>query len=434
MNWLASLGIGLITGVIGLFGTGFLGNLCVHWYRVTSREGAAGYFIIMLALLGGIAGFIIGLIAARVVAAGASPTFLRGLGVASGSVVGLLLVITFLCWLVADLDPKIHGNDIVLHGEMRCPAGFVLPTKPMPQRTWYAHIDTRTRRETSWNDLELKDARQENGRWIIPMSLSLETSVREKLVYVRLDEQTELFVAAFNAKRSSLYNEWSEWRDGGWTPGEPQPPPEKRFNFRYRLEEIQPEPKVASNEPSADDVLAKAQAEETAAYEALSPTSSFEELMRFTHYSQAPERRRHAGSLLAQRPGIVDELSAQILSPSQETSDLALRAVEFLKPMPAGLAKPVADVGDRLLADLARVVKTPVADDPDYQGAAGISVRFSAWFQAHHALHDAGTINGVPTLQRILDLARQREDSYVLKVDVARIAEFYSKEWTKPKP
>jgi hypothetical protein len=70
VSWLLSLLIAAVSGVLGLVGAGFIGNLCVEWYRISGREGAAGYFVVAIALLGGLLGFVIGPVAVRLVAAG----------------------------------------------------------------------------------------------------------------------------------------------------------------------------------------------------------------------------------------------------------------------------------------------------------------------------------------------------------------------------
>ena len=68
MTWVISLGVAVLGGICGLLLAGFIANACVSWYQITSREGAAGYFVVFTALLGGVAGLIVSLITARIVA------------------------------------------------------------------------------------------------------------------------------------------------------------------------------------------------------------------------------------------------------------------------------------------------------------------------------------------------------------------------------
>jgi hypothetical protein len=52
MNWMLSIVIAVLTGVLGLFATGFLAGGYASWHRMSNFEGRAGYFVIFAALLG----------------------------------------------------------------------------------------------------------------------------------------------------------------------------------------------------------------------------------------------------------------------------------------------------------------------------------------------------------------------------------------------
>jgi len=431
MSWFASLAIGFLTAVACALGAIGLGVLCVEWFRVSSREGASGYFVIFLGLIGLVVGGILGVVCARIVAAGAAPGFLRGLGVALGSGVGLLALITLCCRLAADLPTTVRGRAVVLHAELRCPVGFELPAAATGE-TWYAHIDTRSRRHTARTDLPLTEATLVDGRRVIPFSLELNTSVREKLLYVILGGNQQLFIPVFPATPGKKYFEWSNWLEGGWAVGAARPTPEQAFRLRYRLElapEKAPEPAMSSG-PSEAELQAEAEVRENAALEALAPDSPLEECLRFTHYTQSEERRQRAGAVIGRRPGVVAELSAEILSSDPEVADRALRAMAFIKPLPPELAGPVAVFGEKVVVSLEQFNATKPADDPSYQGAADASLLFSSWFQGLHALHDFAGVDGLPQLKRVLDLSRQRPDSQVLKGDVERVAQYYVTEWS----
>lgn len=423
MSWLATFGIGLLNAIIGVFGVGTLGALCVDWYRISGREGGSAYFVIFLGLLGGIAGLAIGIIGARVVGAGIAPGFLKTLALVCGSTVGLLLLATFICWLAADLNTTLRGRPVQLHAEIRCPAGFAIPRDATDEH-WYAHIDTRTRRVTSRAALRLDDARLENGRLIIPMTLPLATSVREKLLYVRLAENVQLFIPRFPSKPGKRYFSWSDWQDGGWEPGKPRPEPAQRFNLRFRVE-IVPAPE------SREEQEAKKLASEATALAAITPESPLEESLAFTHYSHPEDQRIAAGAIIARRPAIVAEMSAQILSTQHETADRALRALTYIKPLPPELAAPVASVGEKLIAEIEKFnAADPAADQGYYKGADVASALFGGWIDAHQALHETAGVNGLPQLKKILELSLKREDSHVMQ-DVARIANVYVTKWSR---
>src|SRR3954451_17484949 len=69
ISWGASILVALLAAAIGLVLGGFIASNAVSWYRISSFEGGAGYFVVGMALLGFVAGFLIGLVATRVVAA-----------------------------------------------------------------------------------------------------------------------------------------------------------------------------------------------------------------------------------------------------------------------------------------------------------------------------------------------------------------------------
>ena len=50
MSWLASIVVSLLTAAVGLMLGGYLASLAVGWYRVSSFEGASGYFVVAFAL------------------------------------------------------------------------------------------------------------------------------------------------------------------------------------------------------------------------------------------------------------------------------------------------------------------------------------------------------------------------------------------------
>jgi len=423
MSWLATFGVGFINAIIGIFGVGTLAGLVIDWHRIPGREGGSTYHVILIGFLGGVLYFLAGLVGARLVAAGGEPGFLKGLGVVTGPSVGLLLVAALVGWFTADHDATLHGRAVQLHAEIRCPAGFVIPQDAMDDR-WYAHIDTRSRQATSRAALGLDEARHEEGRLVIPVILDLFTSVREKLVYVRLADNVQLFTAVFPSKPGKEYFTWSEWQEGVRKPGQSQPEPAQRFHLRFRVQVVPPPESRAESET-------RKQTEETAALAALTPDSSLGDILQFTHYSHGEEQRRAAGALLARRPGIVSEMSEQILSSDQVAADRALRALAYIKPLPSELAEPVALVGEKVVGAIQKFNVTKPEDDPAGQRVSEVSSLFSGWFEAHQALHELAGVDGLPQLKRVLELSLQREDSHAARTDVARVAQFYVTKWSR---
>ena len=79
--------------------------------------------------------------------------------------------------------------------------------------------------------------------------------------------------------------------------------------------------------------------------------------------------------------------------------------------------------------------------DPGYEGAAAVAIQFSAWMVAARAMQGKDGVDLTPELRIILELARVRHRSYVMRQDVVRVASYYLQQWaglaplpTNPKP
>jgi hypothetical protein len=88
MSRLGTFGVAMLTGVFGLFVTGFIASLAVDWYNIPGREGESGYFVVMLAVLGFAAGVVIGWLVARMARARGRDFFLRCIARGRGGWIG----------------------------------------------------------------------------------------------------------------------------------------------------------------------------------------------------------------------------------------------------------------------------------------------------------------------------------------------------------
>ncbi len=106
MSWGPSLLIAFLSGFVGLLAAGFIAIACVEWYRVSNFEGASGFFVIGIALLGGLISCVIGLVVARGVGGGVEPGFGKALAVAIGTVLGVGGLTALVAYVLADrTDP-----------------------------------------------------------------------------------------------------------------------------------------------------------------------------------------------------------------------------------------------------------------------------------------------------------------------------------------
>jgi hypothetical protein len=122
MSWIASVLVALLAAAIGLVLAGFIASGAVSWYRISSFEGGAGYFVVGMALLGAIAGFVIGLVSSRFVAASAQPGAWYAIGWSQLILIGIAAIIAGIARLSADVAPKLNGEALLLMVELQWPA------------------------------------------------------------------------------------------------------------------------------------------------------------------------------------------------------------------------------------------------------------------------------------------------------------------------
>jgi hypothetical protein len=437
MSWFHSIVIGFLTAVVGCLGAGVVASQCVRWYRISSFEGAAGYYVVFIALLGAVVGLIGGIVCSRYVPATEGAMFLKGLGIATGGMGGLLLLVLIICRLAADLPPEMNGRSLELAVEVRCPEGFAWPVK-VDDYGAFAGVDLPGGRRQPTGKLRLEEAVLVDGRWVVPATVPLETSVNQKYFRAYFNRENDAF---FGLRLRSHPNgrdlNWSPWIESGWNTNQPEPAPEKEFKLRYRVQEIIPPPPG----PTREEMEAEEAAEEQAKFDAISPGAPIIDWLPYTRYGAREDRLQIAVKHITGRESFVQELGALMTSPEQEIMSDALRLVEHLPNPPAALLAPVAEAGRAIATLMRKVNATTVDEDPSYFGAADISLRFSAWMVAARTLREKSGGDFTAELNEILELSRVRADSYVMRVDVLRVASYYMQQWaglaplaTDPKP
>jgi hypothetical protein len=431
MSWLASIGIALLTGILGLLCGGFLGNACVRWFRISGFEGGSGYAVIAIALVGGIVGLVLGLVASRIVAAGAAPGFLKGLGCASGSVLALAALITSVCWALADIPPTIDGHELMLEVEIKLPVGT---TNSPALGAGESHLNLGSlsghiRRKVHGGTLNPAAARLENGRWIVPGEVHVFTMRGKRALDIRLNGEEVLgFLVPLPARPGTSFEEWSQWG--------PRPPagypawPDSKPSYRFRVKQILPPPPG----PSHEDIEAKEAAEEKARFEAMDPEAPITEWMRYTVYGNPEDRVTAAIGRITTKKSFLEEWSALVLGDDAKQAGEALRLVSQIPAPDAGLIAPMRAVGRDLAERIRKVNATTEEEDPNYLGAADVSIRFSAWMDAARCLREKCNADFAPELKAILELSRVRPDSHCMRHDVCRVASYWMQQWTGLEP
>ncbi len=437
MTWLISFVVALICGVAGLLLAGFIANACTSWYHVSSREGAAGYFVMFMGLGGGIAGIIVGLITARIAAGQFGPGFGKELGCALGVVLLIGGVSALLCRLFADVAPEIDGRDLMLEVEFRFPNTAPSDKPPTADGEWlfrFASLAGHTQRKVEDGKLHGDKARLEAGRWIVPAEVYLFTERGRRVIDLQRNGQDAGgFLVSLPARPDRKFLEWSGWLPIQQANG--QPWPADKLSYRFRAQKtVPPPPPKTQAEYKAEEAAAK-----EAEFVALPPDAPLERLLPYLDYEQ-PQTER-AAQRIAARPNLLAELSKLALDNDPRTAEKALRCLEKLPVLTPEFIPPVEAVGRDLAERIRKVNATTVEEDPSYHGAADVSIRFSAWMCAARALRAKCGGDFTKELKPILELSRVRPDSYVMRADVCRVASYYLHQWagieplpTDPKP
>jgi hypothetical protein len=395
MSWLSSIVIALLTGVLGLFSAGVIMSACVNWYRVSSFEGKSGYAIIAVALLGGVMGLIIGLVTARLVAAGAAPGFLKGLGCSWGIVLGLAGLATLLSWTLADIPPKIDGQELDLLVEIRLPVGV---TNSPVAGTGESHLTLassvrHTQRKSQRGVLKVAEARFEGGRWIVPGEVYLFTMRGQRSLDLMLNgESLTGFIVPLPARPGREYEQWSDW---GPRPPAPNPPwPDTKISYRFRVKRHVPAPSEPDPAVVAEQKFA-----------ALKPDAPLEQWLAFLEYD-APEGRQQAVLKVAEsRPA---ELAKLIRSADSREREPALTAAEKLTQVTPEITAAVLAEGRDIAAGIRRFNEMKENEPRFLDVQIELRGRFSYWKRAWWNVHRRIGADGRPPLQEIHDLALVR--------------------------
>ncbi|WP_129776829.1 ABC-2 transporter permease [Peristeroidobacter soli] len=421
MNWPASIGVGLLCGLVGFIVAFAIALLAVEWYRIPSREGAAGFFTVGVALLVFVCGVIFGLIYARL---SPEPSILQAWGRASAIIAVAGSVALTLTWLFADLPPKWDGHRLELIIELRAPAGFAMPPLEYPSDAYVTIMQMPSGDSKGWSALQLDQTRTEHGQLIIPATLTLDTSAREKQLSARFGKGQEIrFPLAFGSKPGEQDQAWTDWIQSSSAA-------DAGFQIRYRIQKEPPPAPV----PTREELENEEQAQLDADYRALAQDAPLSAWLRFTRYGIAEERQREAAAAIRGRPDFEQEMTNAILGADRDLARETLRAFPHFPAPPVELALTVRQKGDDIAAAV-RARSTLIPDDPARSDAgANISLDFSAWMEAVRTLqgHDGTTF--IPQLEQIADQSRVPPIDQVIAIDVLRVASYYLHTWAGIQP
>lgn len=412
MNWLPSIFTGILAIPLCAIITGTAADFWARWLNVSSRDGAAGYWVVLMALLAGFVGLIVGISVSRGWLL-TSPNFWSALGTTLGLVTGATLVITGFLHLITDHDPKIGGRPIEIHAELRFPAGTSLASVQALSGT--SQIERASDGDASSSDnIHFKKALESDGRVTVPFSVPVYTRTAKKALRVQIKEgATLVFPVGFGSTPEPKDMEWSGWLAS--------PPDAAGYELRYRAFVVpKPPPPLTREQQDALD-----EANKVTEMRALAADAPLAAWLVHTKYGASQPRIDEAVAAMRARPAFIAEMSHEMLEGEYEASRNALRAFEHIKPPPAELVESIAKVGDKIAQALLELEKVP-ADAAEYNDlTTAADTRFAAWMVAVRAYQEPKLADFAPQLQAILGPARRLSGNYAIRIDVTRVASFY---------
>jgi len=422
-HWTLAFLAALLTGLLATVCGGLVAGACVSWYRVSSFEGQSGFFVVGLALLSGILGFVVGAVTALIVLKGPHGSFPAALGWSSGIVAGIALLAASVAWLLADIPPRIDGDTLTLEAELRLPKGESLPSPEGGYSYLKLFSLSGSKVRSHWNgDAHLHLAREEDGHWIVPGEVELFTmkGVRS-LAFCLGGEEARGFLLPLPARPGTRFLEWSDWLPPGDSPG-------TEAALRFRLRRNPPPVSLTYEEHVRREAEAR-----LATIATLDPDAPMDKWLPHLDGGADDEGRRLAVERIVGRSGFRDELAGLFVADAPQNARTSLRLVDQLEP-DAGTVAAVAAAGEDIAARIRAYNERPPEEDPSHLGAADVSMRFGAWIAAARFLRENAGGDFVPELREILELSRVRPDSISMRQDVRRVASHYLHQWAGVEP
>jgi hypothetical protein len=398
MTWLSSFFVAVLTAVVAAVAAGVVAGQCVSWYQVPSREGESAYYVAGIVLLGGFIGFLEGLILSRFLGGPGTAGFFQGFGICSGAMVALAAIAAAVAWSLADIPPTIDGRQLDLIVEFRLPKGAPQPVVSSEgnQHVFFGSMGSpgRPDRASKAGVLDVANARQENGRWIVPGSVFIFTSRGKRDVTIQLGDGHAMgFQVPFPGRPGRQYEEWSDWQPPLAGPGKPWPDTE--MSYRFRVQRIKPPEAV-------DDDSGRR-------FAALSSDAPLEQWLGFFTDQKNPDRDRAIARAAAGRQA---ELARFLRSPDYNLYRPALYCVQFLPAMDPEVHQALRDMA----ADIEAQIRKYNAMSPQQEGYAELGKeicwkRFVPWANAWPMVRILGIEDGRPTMEAIIQLAAVRKES-----------------------
>lgn len=439
MTWLLSLLHALLGAVAGFFGMAGIATQWVRWFRVSSAQSGAGYYVFYLAILGGALGGVVGLIASRYAVEGNDSNFVRGLGYTASAILLALIVVYAVSWPIADHAPKLDGRALTIEMEIRTP-----PVTPLVESAGFhpgVSLFNSRAKAHGFNTDYGSTVRADGDRRIVTTTVELGSSSETRYLYVAWSKGCQFqVIPKLPRKPTKAQFEWSEWQEetvvspsDGWE----APGVDLKFAVRYRVQFApeRPKPLTAAERATQEATYAERRDQEQRAQLAAIPTdASINEYLPFTRYEIPDSLKAEAYKRIRESARFEEEYKAAVLQANSDTAASWMR----LAPELPGNRAPVAEIIRQAGEDLGRrleslATKNSAKTDSD-DATYDVLARFGGFYFAAGELRAAKAGDFAPELRAILKTARTQQKRPGIRSDIVRVASYSLQKWAGDKP
>lgn len=241
MSWFFTVLAGVLGAMAGGGGMLAMASASVRWHRISSFEGASGYFVAGLTLAGVVLGFLVAVVSARVVHAGFRSEWWAQLGGGVGVVCLLVALATLVSYFRADFVPERKGSPMAIEWEVRLPTSQTeCPVWPDEElRLQLVATVGSGRRPSGAEDAKFDRVgfRFEDGQWVLPARVPVFTGRGVFCVNLTLGGRDDGFWPLCGPIPQAHEWSWSDWQH---TNKSRDKPVSEGVMYRYRFVPLDP--------------------------------------------------------------------------------------------------------------------------------------------------------------------------------------------------
>jgi hypothetical protein len=221
VNFIASLFIGMLTGVLAGACSGYVTSMTYQWHQLSNREGAGGYAVIFMAMFGFVAGAAVGTAIAYFIGATEVSGWFKGLGASFATVLVLTGAALGYSYVTMERPPLLDGERLSIEVQVKGAPGVDL--RPVGERrcsiqmlaiklSWFSRGGEARYLTSSSMDPQSSEAPASDQPTVLSARMSLDTDEKRLLCFsvTGIPDQSFYPFIAENPLAKDL--EWTEWK------------------------------------------------------------------------------------------------------------------------------------------------------------------------------------------------------------------------------